>query len=92
MTTDHWKKLIRHVQEKVEDHYWSCDGIYRQYIQRFIVQLVDDSDSDTSSNNADSTLTLMMGALQMGSSAVITMTVLIAVKIRHVVLFSFRFV
>ena len=31
VTPDHWKKLIRHVKEKVEDHYWSCDGLHQQY-------------------------------------------------------------
>ena len=38
MTPDRWKKLIRHVREKVEDHYWSCDGLYQQRTQRFIIQ------------------------------------------------------
>ena len=47
VTPDRWKKLIRHVREKVEDHYWSCDGLYQQRTQRFIIQFGEsDSDSD----------------------------------------------
>ena len=44
------------MQEKVENHFWSRDGLYLQYIQRFIIQFGDDSASDTSSDidNADS--------------------------------------
>ena len=38
MTTYRWKKLIKHVQEKVEDHYWSCDGLYGQYVSRFVIK------------------------------------------------------
>ena len=47
VTADRWKKLIRHVREKVEDHYWSCDGLYEQRIQRFIIEF-GESDSDGS--------------------------------------------
>ena len=46
VTAARWKKLIVHVQEKVEDHYWSCDGLYEQYVDRFIIPLGGESDSD----------------------------------------------
>ena len=48
VTADRWKKLVVHVQEKVEDHYWSCDGLYEQYTNRIIIQLGGESDSDDS--------------------------------------------
>ena len=47
VTPDRWKKLIRHLREKVKNHYWSCDGLYQQCTQRFIIQFGEgDSDSD----------------------------------------------
>ena len=33
VTPNHWKKLIRHERDKVEDHYWSCNGLYEQYTE-----------------------------------------------------------
>ena len=51
VTTYHWKKLIKHVQEKVEDHYWSCDGLYGQYVSRFVIEFGgSDSESDGGSD------------------------------------------
>ena len=50
VTGESWAKLIRHVQEKIEDHYWSCDGLYRQHVQLFIIQFGGSSDSDTASS------------------------------------------
>ena len=48
VTPNRWKKLVRHVREKVEDHYWSCDGLYKQYTQQFIKEFGDsESNSDT---------------------------------------------
>ena len=47
VTADRWSKLIKHVQEKKEDHYWACDGLYQQVVEWFIIQFGDgDSDSD----------------------------------------------
>ena len=55
VTADRWRKLIRHVREKVEDHYWSSDGLYEEYIRWFVIQFGGDSDSDTaSSDDSDS--------------------------------------
>ena len=56
VTADRWKKLIVHVQEKVEDHYWSCDGLYEQYTNRFVIEFGVESDSDdtVSSDDLDS--------------------------------------
>ena len=54
VTPDRWKKLIRYVREKVKDHYWSCDGLYQQCTQRFIIQFgEDDSDSDGGSSGEE---------------------------------------
>ena len=47
VTADRWHKLIKHVREKVEDHYWDCDSLYQQFVDRFIIRFGDgDSDSD----------------------------------------------
>ena len=34
VTADHWKKPVMHVLEKVEDYYWSCDGLYEHYTSK----------------------------------------------------------
>ena len=39
----------------MEDHYWSCDGLYEQRIQRFIIEF-GESDSD-GSTSGDETCT-----------------------------------
>ena len=53
VTADRWKKLVVHVREKVEDHYWSCDGLYEQYTSHFIIQLGGESDSDDELSSDD---------------------------------------
>ena len=52
VTADRWKKLIMHMHDKVEDHYWSCDGQYDQYVRRFVIQ-VGESDSESDTDSAD---------------------------------------
>ena len=53
------------MREKVEDHYWSCDGLYKQYVRGFVVHIggnesdsgtivSDDSDSDHDTNDGGS--------------------------------------
>ena len=34
---ERWKKLVDHVQRKVEDHYWEHDGLYETMIDPFII-------------------------------------------------------
>ena len=59
VTPDHWKKLIRDVREKVEVHSWSCNGLYQQRTQRFIIQFGEcDSDNDGDTSGVE---TCMMG-------------------------------
>ena len=38
--------LIQHVAEKVEDHYWWCDGLYEQVVKEFEFTIGSESDSD----------------------------------------------
>ena len=57
LTADRWKKLIKHVREKVKDHYWSCDGLYERYTQ-FITEFgKSDSDGSTSGEETCATNT-----------------------------------
>ena len=49
MNADLWRKLIRHVRDKVEDHYWTSDGLNKQTIRQFVINFGSDSDSDTAS-------------------------------------------
>ena len=58
MTPDHCKKLIRHVREKVKDHYWSCNGLYQLCTQRFIIQFGEgDPDSDGGTSGEETCMT-----------------------------------
>ena len=31
VTPEHWASLVKHVRDKVEDHYWHVDGLAEQY-------------------------------------------------------------
>ena len=50
MAVDRWRKLIRYVRDKVEDHYWTSDGLYEETIRQFVINFGSDSDSDTASS------------------------------------------
>ena len=50
VTADRWKKLIKHMQDK--EHYWTCDGLYDQYVCWFVIQ-VGQSDSESDADSAD---------------------------------------
>ena len=39
ITPQRWKSVIRHVKDKVEDHYWEVDGLQRIITEEFIIQL-----------------------------------------------------
>ena len=54
VTADRWKKLITHVQKKVEDHYWSSDGLYEQFVNPLIIHFGGESDSDDAVSSDDS--------------------------------------
>ena len=57
MTPDRWKKLIKHVQEKIEDHYWEHDGLYEDMMEWFNIWDSNDSSlSKDSSSTNDSSL------------------------------------
>ena len=49
VTADRRCKLIKHMRDKVEDHYWTSDGLFEQYIRQFIIRFGSDSESDTDS-------------------------------------------
>ena len=59
VTPERWQALIKHVQEKVEDHYWEADGLNEELLERFIINNSSDSDSDDTAdgdiNNDSST-------------------------------------
>lgn len=54
MTAERWKKLIEHVRDKVEDHYWEKDDLYEEHA----LELEDDDSSgssdDSGSESSDS--------------------------------------
>ena len=54
VTADDWRKLVEHVRDKVEDHYWTSDGLYQQYVEQFIIHFNDgDNDNGNVSSSTD---------------------------------------
>ena len=33
VTSERWQSLIKHVQEKVKDHYWEQNGIHEELLE-----------------------------------------------------------
>ena len=52
VTAERWRSLIKHVEEKVEDHYWQHDGLYEQQVDELIITVggEDDGSSDDDSD------------------------------------------
>ena len=50
VTPEQWKKLINHVQQKIEDHYWEHEGSYKIMVDRFIIHMGDSSEDSSSSS------------------------------------------
>ena len=49
VTPERWASLVKHVQEKVEDHYWRVDGLARTYtVPEFTIRVGTDDDHDSS--------------------------------------------
>ena len=46
VTPVRWQSL-KHVQDKVEDHYWEADGLNEELLERFNINNSNDSDSDS---------------------------------------------
>ena len=44
---ENWGKLVKHVQDKVEDKFWEKDALQESYIEEFIIR-VGGSDSESS--------------------------------------------
>ena len=44
VTAECWRSLVRHVEEKVEDHYWQHDGLYEEQVDEFIIQVGGEDD------------------------------------------------
>ena len=64
VTHERWTDLVRHVRDKVEDHYWKVDGLtHHRVISEFTIRLgsrpndshaSDTSDDDSSPSDSDS--------------------------------------
>ena len=37
MGPEQWKNKIKHVETKVEDHFWTADNLQEDYVQEFII-------------------------------------------------------
>ena len=50
VTPERWASLVKHVRDKVEDHYWRVDGLARTYtVPEFTIHIGTDDDDDDSS-------------------------------------------
>ena len=55
----HWSDLIKHVRDKVEEHYWQVDGLGRQYIvPKFTIRIRRRSGDDPKVESSSKYLTL----------------------------------
>ena len=53
VTPEECKKMIKHVQEKIEDHYWEHDGLYEDMMEQLIIQVGNGSSSSVDSSSAE---------------------------------------
>jgi ornithine carbamoyltransferase len=54
VTPERWTSLIKHVQDKVEDHYWEVNGLAERYsIREFTIHVRPDDDSSEESSSSD---------------------------------------
>jgi hypothetical protein len=52
VTPESWTSLVRHVRDKVENHYWEVDGLTERYsIQEFTFRISRKPDDDESSSS-----------------------------------------
>ena len=49
-----WQKLINHVEEKVENHYWRADELNEELLEHFIINTDSDTSDSSDSSNSDS--------------------------------------
>ena len=54
VTPERWKKLVTHVEQKIEDHYWERYGLFYTRRHEFIIHLGDSSDNSVSSSDDSS--------------------------------------
>jgi hypothetical protein len=52
VTAERWRRMIAHVQEKVEDHYWEHDSLYEE-MEEFTFCVGGSSDESSSSSSSD---------------------------------------
>ena len=60
VTPEHWASLVKHVRDKVEDHYWDIDGLAEHYsVHKFTFRIrqrpEDDPNEESSSDDSDTT-------------------------------------
>ena len=53
VTPRRWQSLITHVEEKVEDHYWDCDGVNEELLEPFIIDISSDTNNDDISDGGE---------------------------------------
>ena len=47
VTPKRWQSLIKHVEEKVENHNWEHDGLNEELLECFIINTSSDSNDDS---------------------------------------------
>ena len=56
VTPERWASLIKHVKEKVEDHYWEADGLAESYsVREFTFRIRRRPDDDPNEESSDIT-------------------------------------
>ena len=69
VTPSRWESLIKHVEEKVEDHYWEADGLNEEILEQFIITNSSDSEEDEGMNDGFSDDSTSFGSGSESSSS-----------------------
>ena len=51
---EQWRKIISHVRDKVEDHYWIADNLQEEYKEELIIHFGGESDEVSEEERSNS--------------------------------------
>ena len=54
VTAERWKKMIKHVEDKVENHYWGKDGLFEEQAFEFVLHFTESDFEDITSERDSS--------------------------------------
>ena len=68
VTPERWSDLVKHVRNKVEDHYWKADRLDRQFVvSEFVIHYGGESSDESSDDEATSELATTSNPVSLNS-------------------------